>query len=468
MAWAAIPKARPVAIEKVKGMSATVRKAGSASSGSFHATSAKGASIIAPTSTSAGAVAAAERGADAKTPAKPAITVAAWGVLGNGDFVTTRPAPRDPENPGTPMRLSTLAAVLVAAVALSSAACHPHAAHGAHQPHHKIVTTSPIVKEVTITQQYVCQINSQRRINIKPLVSGYLEAISVKEGQVVKKGDVLFRILPVLYKAALDSEAAEAKLAEIEYEKSKQLRDQKVISDTEVLLFEAKYAKAAARVKKAEAELKFTTITAPFDGIMDRLLEQEGSLVKESDALTGLYDNSVMWVYFNVPEGRYLEYMAAKGNPNESAQVELVLANGGKFSYPASALQIMGRANNDTGTIQFRADFENPERLLRHGQTGTILIHRRLAGAVVIPQRATFEILDKQYVYVVDKDGKVHQRAITVLHELEDVYVIGQGVTVDDRIVVEGVREVHDGETLTDVEFRPADQILGKQKFHAE
>jgi membrane fusion protein (multidrug efflux system) len=127
----------------------------------------------------------------------------------------------------------------------------------------------------------------------------------------------------------------------------------------------------------------------------------------------------------------------------------------------------MGKANNETGTIQFRADFPNPGGLLRHGQTGTVQIHRTQHNAVVIPQRATFEVLDKQYVYVIDKDGVARQRAITVQHEQEDVYVIGAGVGADERFVVEGVREVHDGEKV-EVEYQPPDQVLGKQKFRAE
>jgi membrane fusion protein, multidrug efflux system len=365
------------------------------------------------------------------------------------------------------MRALPVPAVFLALSSLSLAGCHKHDGEHAHHGHAKIVTTSPTLRDVVVTQQYVCQIRSQENIEVKPLVSGYLDEIAVKEGQPVKQGDVLFKVLPVLYKANLDAEQAEARLAEIEYQNTKKLNDQKVVSDQEVRLYEAKLARARAKVKKAEAEMQFTTVTARFDGIVDRLHERRGSLVKESDVLTTLYDNRVMWVYFNVPEVRYLEYMAARQAGGESEQVELVLANGNTFPYPAQLITVEGKFNNETGNIQFRADFANPAGLLRHGQTGTILIHRRLPGAVVIPQRATFEILDRQYVYVIDKDGVVRQREIKVVSEQEDVYVVGPGLGPDDRIVVEGVREVHDGETV-EAEFRPADQILGKQKFRAE
>jgi membrane fusion protein, multidrug efflux system len=365
------------------------------------------------------------------------------------------------------MKVSPILAVVVGLCALSLPACHKHEGEHAGHGHHKIVATTPKVTDVVITQQYVCQIRSQESIEVKPLVSGYLEEIAIKEGQAVKQGDVLFKVLPVLYKATLDAEQAEARLAEIEYLNTKKLNEQKVVSDQEVRLFEAKLARAQAKVKKAEAEMQFTTITARFDGIVDRLLERRGSLVKESDVLTTLYDNRVMWVYFNVPEARYLEYMAARANRSEGERIELVLANGSKFPYPAQLLTVEGKFNNETGNIQFRADFQNPGGLLRHGQTGTVLLHRRVPGATVIPQRATFEILDKQYVYVIDKDGVVRQREITVQHEQEDVYVIASGLGPDERFVIEGVREVHDGEKV-EYESRSPDQVLGKQKFHAE
>jgi membrane fusion protein, multidrug efflux system len=365
------------------------------------------------------------------------------------------------------MRISPALSVILALASLSLPACHKHTEDHAHHAHHKIVTTSPVVKDVTVTQQYVCQIHSQRHISIRPLVNGYLEAITVREGQAVKAGEVLFKVVPVLYKATLDAEMAEARLAEIEYQNTQKLYEQKVVSIQEVMLFDAKLAKARAKAKKAEAEMQFTTVKAPFDGIIDRLHEQQGSLVKESDVLTTLSDNSLMWVYFNVPEARYLDYMASRGHDKESEQVELVLANGNKFQYPGQIAAIEAKFNNETGTIQFRADFPNAGRLLRHGQTGTVLLHRKVHGAVVIPQRATFEILDRQYVFVVDKDSVARQREIKVLHEQEDVYVVGAGLGPDDRIVVEGVREVHDGEKV-ESEFRSPDLILSKQKFHAE
>ena len=280
----------------------------------------------------------------------------------------------------------------------------------------------------------------------------------------MKKGDVMFKIVPTLYKAKLDAELAEAQLAELELNNTEKLFEEKVVvSQNEVALFEAKLAKAKAKAKLAEAELNFTNVRAPFDGIVDRLHEQQGSLIKEGDILTTLSDNSVMWVYFNVPEARYLEYMAGLEQEKEDQQIELVLANGSKFPQTGKIGAIEAKFNNETGNIPFRADFPNPDGLLRHGQTGTVLIHRTLKDAIVIPQRATFEILDKRYVYVVDKDDVVHQREIVVQNEMDDIFVIKKGLDVNDKIVLEGVRQVRDGEKV-EYEFRQAGRGSCKPK----
>lgn len=366
------------------------------------------------------------------------------------------------------MRLSPIPAVAVALITVSLPACQPHGEEKDHRhEQHKIVATSPLAKDVVLTQQYVCQIRSQRHINVKAMEDGYLEEILIKEGQAVKTGDVLFRVVPSLYKAKYDAEMAEVKLAQLEYNNTKRLADQKVVSPQEVALFEAKLAKAVAKAKLAEAELNFATVRAPFDGIVDRLEEQQGSLVKKEDVLTTLSDNSLMWVYFNVPEARYLEYMAARGHEPESDHVELVLANGQKFNHAGKIGAIEAKFNNETGNIAFRADFPNTERLLRHGQTGTVLLHRTAKNSLVIPQRATFEILDKRYVFVIGKDNVVHQRDITISHEQDDIFIVKSGVTADDKIILEGVRQVREGDKV-EYAYRKPEEALANQKNHAE
>lgn len=326
----------------------------------------------------------------------------------------------------------------------------------------RIVVTNPQIMDVVVTQQYVGKVRAHRHINVRSLANGVVEEIPIKEGQAVKKGDVLFKVLPTLSRAKLDAERADVRIAQLELNNVKKLFERSVVSQQEVALSEAKLAKAQAKEKFAEAELNFTVVRAPFDGLVGRLQEQAGSLVKEGETLTTLSDNSVVWVYFNVPEVRYLEYVARRELAKEESPIELVLANGSKYPHAGKIGATEGQFENDTGNITFRADFPNPDRLLRHGQTGIVLIRESLKHAVVIPQRATFENRGKRHVYVVGKDGVVHQREIVVQNELEDLFVIKKGLDVNDRIVLDGVQQVRDGEKV-EYEFRKAEEVIGKE-----
>lgn len=341
-----------------------------------------------------------------------------------------------------------------------------HGEEAEHEPH-KIVVTTPEVKDVVLTDSYVCQIHSQQHIEVCALDGGYLQEILVKEGQAVKKGDLMFKILPVLYEAKMDAENAEAKLAQLEYNNTKMLSDRKVVSPNEVLLLKAKLDKANAQAALAKAEFKFTDVVARFDGIVDRQREQLGSLIKEGDVLTTLSDNQVMWVYFNVPEAQYLEYMAAQKNGGEPPKIELELAGGSKFPHLGKIGAIESNFNNETGNIAFRADFPNPDRLLRHGQTGKVVISTVSKAAVVIPQRASFDVLAKRFVFVVDAEGKARQREFTVKNELEDVFVVDEGVKPGEKIILEGSSQVRDGEKIA-YQFDSPELVMGRLKNRAE
>jgi membrane fusion protein (multidrug efflux system) len=250
----------------------------------------------------------------------------------------------------------------------------------------------------------------------------------------------------------LDAELAEVQLATLNLKNTEKLFQKKVVSEDELALLKAKLAGAEAKAKLAAAELDLTAIRAPFDGIIDRLQQQVGSLVTERDVLTTLSDNSVMWVYFQVPEATYLEYMA-KPAKDLTGDAQLVLAGGRPFPQPGKIGAIEAQFACDNGTIPFRADFPNPDDLLRHGMSGNVLIHKTLNKAIVIPQRATFSYLDKPAVYVVDKDDVAHRREIVIQHELADDFVIKQGLDASDKIVLEGIGQIQDGEKL-EYEFR--------------
>jgi membrane fusion protein (multidrug efflux system) len=173
-----------------------------------------------------------------------------------------------------------------------------------------------------------------------------------------------------------------------------------VVSPNELAMAKAKYDKAKAELALAQTHLRFTQINAPFDGIMDHFQVRLGSLVDEGDLLTTLSDNTKMWVYFNVPEAEYLDYKM-KAKKDSIMKVELLMANHQMFEYPGIVETIEADFNNETGNIAFRATFPNPKGLLRHGETGNIQVKETIKDAILIPQKATFEVLEKKYVYVI-------------------------------------------------------------------
>ena len=311
----------------------------------------------------------------------------------------------------------------------------------------KFTVTSPLKKDTLIVKEYVCQIHSIQHIELRALERGYLQEIYVDEGQFVKKGQLMFKIMPLLYQAEQQKAQAEANFAEIEYLNTKSLADSNVVSPNELALAKAKFDKAKAELSLAQVHLGFTEIRAPFDGIMDHFYVRLGSLVDEGDLLTTLSDNSEMWVYFNVPEAEYLNYKTSA--KTENLNVNLLMANNELFKHAGYVKTIEADFNNETGNIAFRATFPNPDGLLRHGETGNIEMAVPLKNAIIIPQKATFEILEKKYVFVVGKNNVVKSREITIATELPDLYILKDGVSENERIVLEGIRKVTDNDKIT-------------------
>lgn len=307
--------------------------------------------------------------------------------------------------------------------------------------------STPIAMDTSITKEYVCQIHSIRHIEVRSMEKGYLEKISVDEGQKVQKGQSLFKIMGNIYQAELDKAKAEGDAANIEYKNTKLLADSKVVSENELALSKAKLNKAKAEIMLAETHLGFTNIKAPFNGVIDHLLAREGSILEEGELLTTLSDNSQMWVYYNVPEAEYLNYMML-AKKKEKEKVKLLLANNQEFNQIGTVETIEGEFNNETGNIAFRATFPNPQSILRHGETGTILMNIPLKNVVIIPQKATFEVLNKRYVFVIDKNNTVKQTEITVGASLPNLFVVKKGLAVTDKILLEGIRLVKDKDVI--------------------
>jgi len=330
----------------------------------------------------------------------------------------------------------------------------------------KYSVTNPVRKDTVMVKEYVGQIRAIQHIELRALEKGYLQNIYVDEGQHVKKGQLMFQIMPLLYKAELQKAQAEASFAQIEYQNTKSLTDQKIVSPNELAMAKAKYDKAKAELSLAQVHLGFTEIRAPFDGIMDRFQVRLGSLVNEGDLLTTLSDNSKMWVYFNVPEAQYLDYKTTAKADNQT-KVSLLMANNKPYDYSGVVETIEADFNNETGNIAFRATFPNPKALLRHGETGNVQMTVPLKQALLIPQKATFEVLDKKYVYVIDKENKVKSREIVVAAELPYVFAIKSGLSEGDRILLEGLRQVKENDKIN-VKFEKGQYVLSHLQLYAE
>ena len=330
----------------------------------------------------------------------------------------------------------------------------------------EVLVTNPIKKDTLITKDYVSQIQSSKHIELRAQERGYLQKIFIDEGQFVKKGQILFQIMPKLYEAEMQKAKAEASFAEIEYQNTKRLADGNVVAPNELAMAKAKLDKANAELSLAQVHLEFTQIRAPFDGIVDKFHVRLGSLVEEGDLLTTLSNNSEMWVYYNVPEAEYLDFKAEQKN-NTKPVVNLLMANNKYFEYPGIVETIEADFNNETGNISFRATFQNPKGLLRHGETGNIHVSIPFKDAMLIPQKATFEVLDKKYVYVIDKNNQVKSREIVLAAELPHLFIVKEGLAVEDKILLEGLRLVKENEKIA-YKLEKPETVLSHLELYAE
>ena len=351
---------------------------------------------------------------------------------------------------------------------LGSALCNVGCSTGHKEAEEKtnFLVTSPLQMDTSIVKQYVCQIRAISHIEVRTLEKGYLQDIYVDEGQRVQKGQLLFRIMPKLYEAERQRAQAEARVAEIEVQNTKALSDKNVVSKNELAMAQAKYDKTKAELSLANVHLGFTEIRAPFNGIIDRFQTRLGSLLDEGQLLTTLSDKSQMWVYFNVPEAEYLNFRQhAKGDT--VIPVSLIMANNEPFAYPGQVRALEADFDNETGNIAFRATFPNPEGLLRHGETGNILVRQPIRNAIIIPQKATMEVMDKKYIFLIDKNNVVHQTLVEIEAEMPDLYVIRSGIAAGDRLLLEGLRKVKDKDRIS-YTYQSPQSVIANLTLHSE
>lgn len=343
------------------------------------------------------------------------------------------------------------------AIAVCFTACTSHKEEKSEEGNFAI--TSPILMDTCFTKEYVAQIQSLQNVEIRAKVDGYLESINVDEGQHVNAGQVLFHIMPKEYQAEFAKAKAEAKAAEIEWQNVKTLAEKNIVSNSEVALAQAKFDQAKAQEAVAELHVSFTEIKAPFDGTVDRIRFKVGSLIDDGTLLTSLSNNKEVYAYFNVSEVEYLDYKA-RNKDDEKNTATLLLANNQPHKYKGTIETVESEFDNATGNIAFRAKFPNPDLLLKHGETGKVQLKVDIKNALIIPQKATFEIQDKIYVYVLDQNNTVKSRNISIKQKLPNLYVIESGLSVNEKILLEGIQSVKEDEKIHS-EFMPAKMVIG-------
>ena len=181
--------------------------------------------------------------------------------------------------------------------------------------------------------------------------------------------------------------------------------------------------------------------------------------------MTSLSDNSGIYAYFNLSEPEYLNYQTHLAERGDQ-QVALVMANGELFPEKGVIQNIEGEFDNETGNIAFRAKFPNPNQLLRNGETGKVKMKIPLYNVLEVPQKSTYEIQDKTYVFIVDKNGVVKSREITIAQELEDIYIVASGLKEDEKFLVDGVQKVKDNQKI-EVKFQNPELVMKNLKFKA-
>lgn len=327
-----------------------------------------------------------------------------------------------------------------------------------------VVTVQPTTSELKST--YPVVIKGKQDVEIRPKIAGFITELCVDEGATVRKGQTLFIIDPVTYEAAVkvaeaNVEVAKARVstAQLTAGNKRELQKKNIISAYDLQMAENDLASAKASLALAEAQLvnarndlSYTRVTSPSDGVVGTIPYRVGSLVSSSTAtpLTTVSNISKMYVYFSMNEKQLLDLIRQGGTVKEilgnMPEVSLQLADGSVYPEKGKIETLSGVIDQATGAASMRATFPNKRNILRSGGTGSVIIPYYEENAIIIPQKATYEIQDKKFVYLVQDDSTVKNTEIEVFG-LDDgaSYVVTSGLKPGDRIVVEGVGTLRDG-----------------------
>ena len=316
---------------------------------------------------------------------------------------------------------------------------------------------------------YPASIKGIQDVEIRPKVSGFITKLCVQEGQAVKAGQLLFVIDNTTYQAAvhqaqaaLNSAKAQLNTSKLTFENSKKLFEKNVIGSYELQTAQNTFENAKAAVAQAQAALAsaretlgFCYVKSPANGVIGSLPYKVGALVSASspDALTTVSDVATVEVYFSVNEKDILDMTKNAGNIhaaiNDYPAVKLQLADGTMYNQLGKVVKVSGVINQATGAVSMIARFPNPDRLLKSGASGTVIIPKNSSNAIVIPQSVTTEVQNKVFVYIVDNKNKVKYTEITVDPQNDGKnYIVTGGLHIGDRIVTKGLTSLTDTMTI--------------------
>lgn len=314
--------------------------------------------------------------------------------------------------------------------------------------------------DATIEKKYPGLIEGSVNVDIKAQVSGYLEAIYVKEGDFVNKGQSLFRIKGDVFneqvnssQAALKSALAAQANASLEIEKLKPLVAGKVVSEMQMKSAQSAYDAASAQVAQATATLgssrinaAFAIIKAPVSGYIGRIPNRTGNLVTPADAvpLTSLSEIDQVFVYFSMSEAEYLSYGKEK-QPATRNTVDLIMADGSVYSHKGTLETASGNIDRSTGSISLKAVFPNPDKLLRSGGSARIVLNETLSAVLKIPMASVKDIQDKFFVFVLADSNKVTMQPIQISGRVGENYLVSNGIKPGSRIAVNSIETLGDG-----------------------
>jgi membrane fusion protein (multidrug efflux system) len=216
------------------------------------------------------------------------------------------------------------------------------------------------------------------------------------------------------------------------------------LAEAKLAAYNAKIDEARSAEASAAAQLSYTLVRAPFDGFIDRIPLKAGTYISEGNLLTTVSDNSEVYAYFNVSETEYLEYSRSRETRSDQ-MVHLILADGTPFAGTGKIETLESEFEENTGSIAFRARFPNPKQLLKHGASGKVVLTNQLEDALLLPQKAVFEMQDKNYVYILDSANQVKMKSFASYARIKHSYIVQEGLKPGEKVVYEGVRSLREG-----------------------